>query len=103
MLIQVYRHLGTVEIQDQISVTRQLVKTYPYLDEKRTAIWGWSYGGFATAMTLEQDTGSDQVFSCGISVAPVSSWLLYDSIYTERYMALPEENIDGYNNSVVTG
>merc|ERR1711892_1085506 len=81
-LFQVYRHLGTVEIQDQISVTRQLVQTYPYLDEKRTAIWGWSYGGFATAMTLEQDTGPDQVFSCGISVAPVSSWLLYDSIYT---------------------
>merc|ERR1711892_587963 len=102
-LFQVYRHLGTVEIQDQISVTRQLVQTYPYLDEKRTAIWGWSYGGFATAMTLEQDTGSDQVFSCGISVAPVSSWLLYDSIYTERYMALPEDNVAGYDNDVITG
>jgi len=102
-LFQVYRNLGTVEIQDQISVTRHLVNTYPYMDEKRTAIWGWSYGGFATAMTLEQDTGPDQVFSCGISVAPVSSWLLYDSIYTERYMALPQDNSGGYNNSVVAG
>ena len=102
-MMQVYKRLGTLEIQDQISVTRQLLKTYPYMDPQRTAIWGWSYGGFATAMTLEQDTGPDPVFSCGISVAPVSSWLLYDSIYTERYMALPEENIEGYNNSVITG
>jgi len=102
-LFQVYRNLGTVEIQDQIAVTRQLVNTYPYMDEERTAIWGWSYGGFATAMTLEQDTGPDQVFSCGISVAPVSSWLLYDSVYTERYMALPQDNSAGYNNSVVAG
>jgi dipeptidyl-peptidase-4 len=102
-LLQVYRNLGTVEIQDQISVTRELVRTYPYMDEERTAIWGWSYGGFATAMTLEADTGPEQVFSCGISVAPVSSWLLYDSIYTERYMALPEENSAGYHHSVITG
>jgi len=102
-LFQVYRHLGSVEIQDQISVTRKLLELYPYMDPQRTAIWGWSYGGFATAMTLEQDTGPDPVFSCGISVAPVSSWLLYDSIYTERYMALPEENGEGYNNSVISG
>jgi len=102
-IFQVYRQLGTVEIKDQISVTRELLKTYPYLDPQRTAIWGWSYGGFATAMTLEQDTGPEQVFSCGISVAPVSSWLLYDSIYTERYMALPSDNSQGYNNSVISG
>merc|ERR1712080_169988 len=53
------------------------------------------------AMTLEQDM--DNVFSCGISVAPVTSWLLYDSIYTERYMAMPQDNIGGYNNSVING
>ena len=98
-----YRKLGTVEIQDQISVTRHLVDTYPYMDEKRTAIWGWSYGGFATAMALEQDTGPDQVFSCGISVAPGTSWLLYNSIYTERHMGLPQDNTGGYNNSVIAG
>jgi len=62
-----------------------------------------SYGGFATAMTLEADIGENPVFSCGISVAPVTSWLLYDSIYTERYMGLPEDNMDGYNNSVING
>ena len=101
--VQVYRRLGSVEIQDQISVTRQLQIDYPYIDSEKTAIWGWSYGGFATAMTLEQDTGANPVFSCGISVAPVTSWLLYDSIYTERYMALPAENEAGYNNSVING
>jgi len=102
-LFQVYKHLGTVEIQDQINVTRQLLNTYSYMDPQRTAIWGWSYGGFATAMTLEQDMGQAPVFSCGISVAPVSSWLLYDSIYTERYMVLPQDNMEGYNNSVISG
>ena len=53
-------------------------------------------------MTLEQDN-EDPVFKCGISVAPVTSWLLYDSIYTERYMALPSDNVQGYNHSVITG
>ena len=137
-MFKVYKNLGTVEIQDQISVTRKLVEKYDYMDPSRVAIWGkmhisynfhpdiffnsgWSYGGFATAMTLEQDVGDDQVFKCGISgnfvfflslksltfapeVAPVSSWLLYDSIYTERYMALPtpEDNAAGYNHSLIT-
>jgi len=105
-LFQVYKNLGTVEIQDQISVTQKLVETFDYMDPERVAIWGWSYGGFATAMTLEQDDGvtQDEVFKCGISVAPVSSWLLYDSIYTERYMALPttEDNAAGYNHSLIT-
>lgn len=102
-LFQVYKRLGTVEMSDQISVMRSLLETYPFMDGTRTSIWGWSYGGFATAMTLEQDTGDQAVFSCGISVAPVTSWLLYDSVYTERYMALPQENEAGYNNSVISG
>ena len=112
-------------MEDQISVTRQLVNdNISIMDPKRVAIWGWSYGGesvfwdffdtlplhdlnrnllgFNTAMTLEQDV-EDPVFKCGISVAPVTSWLLYDSIYTERYMALPSDNVQGYNHSVITG
>jgi len=102
-LFSVYRNLGTVEMEDQISVTRQLVNdNISIMDPKRVAIWGWSYGGFNTAMTLEQDN-EDPVFKCGISVAPVTSWLLYDSIYTERYMALPSDNVQGYNHSVITG
>jgi len=101
-LFQVYRQLGTVEMEDQIAVARQLVEEASYLDPTRVAIWGWSYGGFATALTLEQDNSDSPVFSCGISVAPVSSWLLYDSIYTERYMATPQENPGGYNHSVIS-
>lgn len=102
-LFKVYRNLGSVEMEDQIAVTRKLVSMFGYLDATRTAIWGWSYGGFATLMTLEQDVGPAPVFSCGISVAPVTSWLLYDSIYTERYMALPSDNSQGYNHSAIEG
>ena len=64
---QVYRNLGTVEMQDQINVTRRLINNYDFIDAENVAIWGWSYGGFATAMTLEADTGPAPVFSCGIS------------------------------------
>ena len=102
-LFSVYRNLGTVEMEDEIAVTRELVSAFVFMDPARVAIWGWSYGGFNTAMTLEKDAGAEPVFKCGISVAPVSSWLLYDSIYTERYMALPSENMAGYNNSLITG
>ncbi|XP_046999647.1 venom dipeptidyl peptidase 4-like [Schistocerca americana] len=102
ILFSVNRHLGDLEIQDQINVTRQLKQKYPYIDGSRTAIWGWSYGGYATAMTLAKD--NDSVFRCGVSVAPVSSWIYYDSIYTERYMGLPtpQDNEAGYNGSDVT-
>jgi hypothetical protein len=56
-------------MEDQIAVTRKLVETYSFMDKTRTGIWGWSYGGFATLMTLEQDVAPDPVFSCGISGA----------------------------------
>lgn len=52
---------------DQIAVAKKLTETYDYIDPSKVAIWGWSYGGFATAMTLEQDVGPSPVFSCGIS------------------------------------
>ena len=65
-LFSVYRNLGTVEMEDQIAVTRKLVSQYQYMDPERVAIWGWSYGGFNTAMTLEKDV-EDPVFKCGIS------------------------------------
>ncbi|XP_075212490.1 venom dipeptidyl peptidase 4-like [Lycorma delicatula] len=97
----VYRKLGGPEIEDFISVAGYLQKNLNFIDKRRTAIWGWSYGGFATAMTLAKDKN---VFKCGISVAPVTSWIYYDSIYTERYMGLPtlEDNQIGYNESDVT-
>ena len=64
---QVYRNLGTVEMDDQIALVRAIVDTHEYIDRDRVGIWGWSYGGFNTAMTLERDQGPEQVFKCGIS------------------------------------
>src|SRR5208337_179988 len=89
--------LGGVELKDQITALDQLYAEYPQLDRTRTAIWGWSYGGF---MTLYALTHSDR-FKAGISVAPVTSWRNYDSIYTERYMGLLKDNASAYDDSVV--
>lgn len=91
-----YRRLGTVEIYDQINVTRYLQENLPYIDKTRTGIWGWSYGGYATGLALALD--SRNVFKCGISVAPVTDWIYYDTIYSERYLGLPtfEDNLEGY-------
>ncbi|XP_014604197.1 PREDICTED: venom dipeptidyl peptidase 4 isoform X1 [Polistes canadensis] len=96
MLFAGYRNLGTVEIIDQINVTRHLQNKLPFIDRTRTAIWGWSYGGYATGMSLAMDFNG--VFKCGMSVAPVTDWALYDSIYTERFMGLPivTDNLQGY-------
>ncbi|EHA97476.1 Dipeptidyl peptidase 4 [Heterocephalus glaber] len=93
------RRLGTFEVEDQIEAARQFSKM-GFVDSKRIAIWGWSYGGYVTSMVL--GSGSD-VFKCGIAVAPVSRWDYYDSVYTERYMGLPtpEDNLDHYRNSTV--
>ncbi|XP_008202160.1 venom dipeptidyl peptidase 4 isoform X1 [Nasonia vitripennis] len=99
MMFAVYRNLGTVEIMDQINVTRHLQNSFSYIDRSRTAIWGWSYGGYATGMALAMDF--DGIFKCGLSVAPVTDWTLYDSVYTERFMGLPNaaDNLGGYDQS----
>ncbi|KAG1652987.1 Inactive dipeptidyl peptidase 10 [Nymphon striatum] len=99
MVNQLYRQLGGLEVEDQIAVTRYLTENIPFIDPDHVAMWGWSYGGYVTAMTLMSD--SQNVFQCGISVAPVTSWLYYDSVYTERYMQTPEENKQGYENADV--
>ncbi|KAM5152493.1 dipeptidyl peptidase 4 isoform 1-T2 [Mantella aurantiaca] len=96
---QLYRRLGTVEVEDQIAAGRHF-GSLGFVDEKRIAIWGWSYGGYVTSMVLGSGSG---VFKCGIAVAPVSSWHYYDTIYTERYMSLPtpEDNLKSYESSTV--
>jgi dipeptidyl-peptidase-4 len=101
MMFAVYRNLGTIEIADQINVTRYLQNNLPYIDQTRTGIWGWSYGGYATGMALAADVGG--IFKCGMSVAPVTDWTLYDSIYTERFMGLPvaSDNLAGYEQSLL--
>ncbi|CRL07192.1 CLUMA_CG020174, isoform A [Clunio marinus] len=96
-LFELYRNLGTVEIEDQIETTKLLKEKYSYLDEVKTAIWGWSYGGYVSGMSLMTDTRN--VFKCAVSVAPVTDWTLYDSIYTERYMGLPDDNVGAYEKS----
>uniref|UniRef100_A0A8C5R4N0 Dipeptidyl peptidase 4 n=1 Tax=Leptobrachium leishanense TaxID=445787 RepID=A0A8C5R4N0_9ANUR len=96
---QLNRRLGTVEVEDQIAAVRHFI-SLGFIDEKRIAMWGWSYGGYVTSMVL--GSGS-QLFKCGIAVAPVSSWQYYDTIYTERYMSLPTEadNLRNYLSSTV--
>jgi dipeptidyl-peptidase 4 len=88
---------GAVELKDQLIALEQLYAQYPYLDPARTAIWGWSNGG---SMTLFAMTHSSR-FKAGISVAPVANWRDYDSTYTERYLGMPKENANVYDDSMV--
>ena len=89
---------GPVELKDQLTALDQLYAQVPQLDRTRASIWGWSNGG---SMTLYALTHSDR-FKAGISVAPVTNWRNYDSIYTERYMGLPKDNGSGYDDSIVS-
>jgi dipeptidyl-peptidase-4 len=89
------KELGKFEVEDQISAAKQLSEL-PYIDEARTGIWGWSYGGFmATNCILK----GNAVFETAIAIAPVTSWRFYDTIYTERYMQTPQENASGYDKN----
>lgn len=89
------KELGKFEVEDQIEAAKLLGKRN-YVDASRIGIWGWSYGGFMSSNALFK--GSD-VFKMAIAVAPVTSWRLYDSIYTERYMTTPKENASGYDDN----
>lgn len=88
-------NLGYYEVLDQVTAAKHWI-SLGYVDSERTAIWGWSYGGYMTLKTLEHDQG--EVFKYGMSVAPVTDWKLYDSVYTERYMHTPQQNPTGYKN-----
>ena len=93
------RHeFGAIELRDQLASLDQLLTQYPQLDRDRIAIWGWSNGG---SMTLYSMTHSDR-FRAGIAVAPVTNQIDYDSIYTERYMGLLQQDKKGYDESDVT-
>lgn len=92
----IHRQLGVEELNDILAGTDWL-KQQTWVDPQRIGIWGWSYGGY---MTLYAMTRSDD-FKVGIAGAPVTDWLNYDAIYTERYMGLPQTNLTGYQASSV--
>ncbi len=89
------KELGKFEVEDQIAAARKLSEL-SYIDEDRTGIWGWSYGGFMSTNCILK--GND-VFETAIAVAPVTSWRFYDTIYTERFMLTPAENPSGYDDN----
>ena len=88
-----YLNLGVLESKDQVE-TALWLGSQPYVDKEHIGIWGWSYGGFNTLMSMSE--GRD-VFYAGVAVAPPTCWKYYDSIYTERFMRTPQENPDGYS------
>ncbi|XP_076459137.1 dipeptidyl peptidase 4-like isoform X4 [Babylonia areolata] len=95
-----YKALGTVEVEDTVTAT-QFISKKPYIDNKKIAIWGWSYGGYLTTSVLGRGT---DLYRCAIAVAPVTDWIYYDSVYTERYMGSPkaDDNAHGYREANVS-
>ncbi|BDB52515.1 S9 family peptidase [Flavobacterium ammonificans] len=89
------KELGKYEVEDQIDAAK-VIGNYPFVDKSRIGIWGWSYGGFMASNCILK--GAD-VFKMAIAVAPVTNWRFYDSIYTERYMQTPQENVSGYDEN----
>ena len=90
--------LGRLESNDQVEAA-VYVGGLPYVDKNNIGIWGWSFGGFNTLMSMSQNKG---VFKAGVAVAPVTSCRFYDTVYTERYMHTPAENPDGYDYNALT-
>ena len=87
-----YLRIGELESHDQIETALWLGKQ-SYIDKERIGIWGWSFGGFNTLMSMSEGR---PVFKAGVAVAPPTNWRYYDTIYTERYMRTPKENGSGY-------
>ena len=88
-----YLRLGELEARDQVE-TALWLGSQPWVDKNRVGIWGWSYGGWNTLMSMSEGR---PVFRCGIAIAPPTNWRYYDTIYTERYMRTPNENQAGYD------
>jgi dipeptidyl-peptidase-4 len=88
-----YLRLGELEARDQVETAIWLGQQ-SYVDKERIGIWGWSYGGWNTLMSMSEGR---PVFKAGVAIAPPTCWRYYDSIYTERYMRTPKENQKGYD------
>ena len=93
-----YLHLGDLESKDQVE-TAIYLGSLPYVDKDNIAIWGWSFGGFNTLMSMSEGR---PVFKAGVAVAAPSSWKYYDTVYTERYMRTPKENNSGYSDCPIS-
>jgi dipeptidyl-peptidase-4 len=91
----IYRQVGVLACKDQASALRQMLKDYPYIDPQRIGIWGWSGGG---QMSLNMIFRYPELYSTAMAIAFVSDQKLYDTIYQERYMGLPEDNEEGYRD-----
>ncbi|MCF8307928.1 MAG: S9 family peptidase [Bacteroidales bacterium] len=90
-----YKQLGHYETIDLIESAEYLGKK-DFIDKERIGIWGWSYGGFMTCLTMTKGEG---IIDAGIAVAPVTNWRFYDNIYTERFMQKPQQNKEGYEEN----
>lgn len=88
-----YMNLGKNESKDQVEAAIYL-SSLPYVDKSNIGIWGWSYGGFNTLMSMSEGRN---VFKAGVAVAPPTDWRFYDTVYTERFMRTPKENPSGYD------
>jgi dipeptidyl-peptidase 4 len=88
----VYRKIGLVNIRDQAMAAKEILK-WPFVDASRVAVWGWSGGGSATLNLLFQ---YPEIYKTGIAVAAVANQLTYDNMYQERYMGLPQENLEDF-------
>jgi dipeptidyl-peptidase-4 len=91
----IYRQIGILASHDQADAARKICDMYPFIDPDRIGIWGWSGGG---QMTLNCMFRYPSIYSTGIAVAFVSDQKLYDTIYQERYMGLPQDNVKGYHD-----
>lgn len=95
---QTYMNLGKIEAQDHIRAA-QYLGGLPFINAEKIGIFGWSYGGTLSALSLFRGNG---VFAAAISIAPVTNWRFYDTVYTERYMGKPQDNPSGYDgNSLI--
>jgi dipeptidyl-peptidase-4 len=91
----IYHAMGSVEVEDQ-KAGAQYLTSLPFVDSKRIATYGWSYGGYMTLKMLQADPG---LYAAGIAGAPVTKWELYDTAYTERYMGDPRVVADAYRKA----
>lgn len=92
----IYGAVGPLSSQEHAAAVRELLRTHGYMDAARVAVWGWSGGGTSTLNLIFRNP---DVYKAGMSVAPVPDQRLYDTIYQERYMGLPQENVEGYRTS----